>query len=120
MISGGNATVFVTEMDRAVRFYTEVLQMELTSRFEDHWATVMAGGFTIGLHPRDDRYPAPGTSGSITVGLNVEGSIEAAAERLRSNNVGGVGEILRGSGGTFLHFCDPDGNALYFWEMPKG
>ena len=120
MVTGGNATVFVTEMDRAIRFYTEVLKMELTSRFEDHWATVMVGGFTIGLHPRDPKYPAPGTPGGIMIGFNVDGSIEDAAEMLRSSRVDGVGEILRGAGGNFVHFCDPDGNALYFWEMPKG
>ena len=49
MISGGNATVFVSDMDRAVRFYTEVLGLKLTNRFGNHWATVEAGkGLTIG------------------------------------------------------------------------
>ncbi|HEX4134941.1 MAG TPA: VOC family protein [Bryobacteraceae bacterium] len=52
MISGGNATVFVSNMDAAVRFYTEVLGLKLTNRFGDNWATVEAGkGLTIGLHP---------------------------------------------------------------------
>jgi len=30
MITGGNATVFVSNMDNAVRFYTEVLGLRLT------------------------------------------------------------------------------------------
>ncbi|MCU1262991.1 MAG: hypothetical protein JWO80_5876 [Bryobacterales bacterium] len=36
MISGGNATVFVSNMDRAVEFYTGVLGLKLTNRFGDH------------------------------------------------------------------------------------
>jgi predicted enzyme related to lactoylglutathione lyase len=43
MISGGNATVFVSSMDRAVDFYTGVLGCKLTNRFGDNWATVEAG-----------------------------------------------------------------------------
>ena len=32
MISGGNATIYVSNMDTAVRFYTEVLGLKLTNR----------------------------------------------------------------------------------------
>jgi catechol 2,3-dioxygenase-like lactoylglutathione lyase family enzyme len=32
MISGGNATVFVSNMDAAVHFYTDVLGLKLTDR----------------------------------------------------------------------------------------
>lgn len=37
MISGGNATVFVSNMDAAVAFYTGILGMKLTNRFGDDW-----------------------------------------------------------------------------------
>jgi catechol 2,3-dioxygenase-like lactoylglutathione lyase family enzyme len=43
MITGGNATVYVSNMDNAVRFYTEVLGLKLTDRFGSHFATVQAG-----------------------------------------------------------------------------
>ena len=43
MISGGNATVYVSDMDTAVRFYTETLGLTLTNRFGNHWATLEAG-----------------------------------------------------------------------------
>lgn len=50
MITGGNATAFVSNMDASIRFYTEVLGLRLTNRFGDSWATVEAGkGLTIGL-----------------------------------------------------------------------
>lgn len=31
MISGGNATVYVSDMDAAVRFYSEILGLKLTN-----------------------------------------------------------------------------------------
>jgi catechol 2,3-dioxygenase-like lactoylglutathione lyase family enzyme len=37
MITGGNATVFVADMDRAVRFYTEAIGLKLTNRFANHY-----------------------------------------------------------------------------------
>src|SRR6185369_13994930 len=36
MFSSGNVTVYVSNMDRAVRFYTEVLGLKLAYRFGDH------------------------------------------------------------------------------------
>ena len=49
MVTGGNATVFITEMDKALRFYTEVLGMKVASHYGNDWATVEAGGFTASL-----------------------------------------------------------------------
>ena len=43
MISGGNATVYVSNMDAAVQFYTETLGLTLTNRFGNHWATLETG-----------------------------------------------------------------------------
>ncbi|MDP9038862.1 MAG: VOC family protein [Acidobacteriota bacterium] len=115
MVTGGNATVYITNMTAALAFYTEVLGMQVTSHYGDHWATVAAGGFTVGLHPESEKYARPGTPGSIQVGLNVAGSIEAAREKLVAAGAKSVGEVLRGEGGNFVHFTDPDGNALYLW-----
>src|ERR1700679_1176936 len=83
MISGGNATVFVSNMDNSVRFYTEVRGLKLTNRFGDHWATVEAGkGLTIGLHPASPKYPAPGTKGAMMIGLEIDEGIEGVVARL--------------------------------------
>ena len=66
MIKGGNATIFVSDMDRAVRFYTESLGLKLQYRAGDHWAQVEAGdGLCIGLHPAGPDSPRPG-SGAAT------------------------------------------------------
>ena len=84
MISGGNATVYVSDMDAAVRFYSDTLGMKLTNRFGDHWATVEAGkSLTIGLHPASPDYPAPGTKGSVMLGLEIDEPIETVVARLK-------------------------------------
>ena len=91
MISGGNATVYVSNMDAAVQFYTETLGLTLTNRFGNHWATLEAGpcywthgeaGLTIGLHPASPKRPAPGTAGGVGFGLETYMPIEQVAARL--------------------------------------
>ncbi len=120
MINGGNATVFVSDMDRAVRFYTEVLDLRLTNRFGDSWATVDAGkGLTIGLHPASPKYPAPGTKGSMMLGMELDESIDRVVARLSEKGVQIQGSIMRGDGGSFAHIEDPDGNEIYLWEVDR-
>jgi catechol 2,3-dioxygenase-like lactoylglutathione lyase family enzyme len=65
MVSGGNATIIVQDMDRSIRFYTEVLGLKLTNRSGNDWATVSAGeALQIGIHPASPKYPVPGTKGA--------------------------------------------------------
>jgi predicted enzyme related to lactoylglutathione lyase len=118
MVAGGNATVFVSNMDQAVRFYTEVLGLKLTNRFGDHWATVEAGrGLTIGLHPASPQYPAPGTKGGIMLGIEIDEPIDRAIARLTERGVRMTGPVVKSEPGSFVHFQDPDGNDIYFWEV---
>jgi catechol 2,3-dioxygenase-like lactoylglutathione lyase family enzyme len=122
MISGGNITVMVSNMDASVRFYTEVLGMKLTNRFGDHWATVDAGrGLVIGLHPASPKYPAPGAKGGMLIGLEIDEPIQQVVERLRSQGVHFTSPIIQDEGaGSFADFEDPDGNAIYLWETIRG
>jgi catechol 2,3-dioxygenase-like lactoylglutathione lyase family enzyme len=117
MISGGNVTVLVSNMDAAVDFYTNVLAMKLASRYDNHWATVDAGkGLVIGLHPASPKFPAPGTKGGMMIGLEVDEYIEDVVDRLQRKGVHFTGSIVNDGAGNFAHFEDPDGNELYLWE----
>jgi predicted enzyme related to lactoylglutathione lyase len=118
MIYGGNATVYVSNMDTAVRFYTEVLGLKLTNRFGDHWATVQAGNtLVIGLHPWSAKFPSPGTKGSVQIGLVVSQDvrIEDYAARLRQRGVD-VSDIIKSVEGNYVSFTDPDGNPIYIGD----
>ena len=120
MISGGNATVFVTNMDAAVQFYTQVLGLKLSNRFGDNWATVEAvKNLTIGLHPASPRYPAPGTKGAMMLGLEIDEPIDNVVARLTEKGVRMNGPVIRGEAGNFAHFDDPDGNEIYLWEVDR-
>jgi catechol 2,3-dioxygenase-like lactoylglutathione lyase family enzyme len=118
MINGGNATVFVSNMDRSIQFYTEVLGLKLTNRFGDAWATIDAGkGLTIGLHPASPKYPAPGTKGGIMLGMEIEGAIDKAVAHLSEKGVQFKDAVVRSEAGNFIHLEDPDGNEIYLWEL---
>ncbi len=115
MIYGGNATIYVSNMDNAIRFYTDVLGLRLTNRYGDHWATVLAGkSLLIGLHPWKQNVPKPGTNGSVQIGLvlSPDLSIDAYADRLRSHGVE-VSGIIESEAGNYVNFVDQDGNAIY-------
>ena len=118
MITGGNATVLVSNMDRAVQFYTEILGLKLTNRFGDSWATVDAGkGLTIGLHPASPKYPAPGTKGGIMLGMEVDGPIDKVVATLGGRGVQFKESVIKAEAGNFIHLEDPDGNEIYLWEV---
>jgi catechol 2,3-dioxygenase-like lactoylglutathione lyase family enzyme len=118
MFSSGNVTVYVSDMDRAVRFYTEVLGLRLAYRFGDHWASVQVGsGLTIGLHPASAESPA-GRRGSMAIGLELSGvSIHDAVQQLGAKGVEFQGAINEGKAGSFVGFDDPDGNQLYLAQL---
>ena len=120
MISGGNATIIVADMDRSIRFYTQVLDLKLTNRFGDDWATVSAGdGLTIGIHPASARYPSPGTKGSIILGLDIDLPVDKVVSRLAQHGVPIKGSVVRSDPGNFANLEDPDGNEIYLWEKVK-
>ena len=82
MITDGNATVYVSDMDRAVSFYVNVLGLKLGQRFGNHWAEIKAGeNLVIGLHTKSVKAPPPGTSGAISIGLTIDEPIDQVVQR---------------------------------------
>ena len=60
MIKGGNASVYVTDIDRAVTFWTEAVGLPLKTRVGTTWAEIDAGdGLIIGIHQANPRQSAP-------------------------------------------------------------
>jgi catechol 2,3-dioxygenase-like lactoylglutathione lyase family enzyme len=121
MIRGGNATISVSDLDRAVGFYRDTLGLRLMFRAGPHWAEIDAGdGFRLGLHPASSHGPAPGTPGAITVGLAVDAPVTEVVAALERRGVGFHGPVIDGGGGVALaFFADPDGNPLYL-AGPRG
>jgi len=117
MFRGGVVTIYVSDMDRAVRFYSEVLGFRLTERHGNHWASLDGGpGLTIGLHPATAEVPA-GRQGSIALGLYLERPIREAVSQLTSRGVQFAGPVIDDKALSLAFFADPDGNPLYLAEM---
>jgi predicted enzyme related to lactoylglutathione lyase len=117
MVSAGNATIIVSDMDRSIQFYTDILGLKLTNRFGYDWATVSAGeGLTIGIHPASAKYPSPGTKGAIILGLDIDVPVEEAVRKLAQFGVSIKGSVVRSEPGNFANLEDPDGNEIYLWE----
>jgi catechol 2,3-dioxygenase-like lactoylglutathione lyase family enzyme len=111
------ATVFyyVTDFERALTFYTEVLGLPLKHRFGNQWAEVDAGPITIGLHPTEDGDAIE--PGGGTVSFTVD-DIEECVAALQSKGAT-VSEIKNPRRGKFAMITDPDGNKLHVIEFAK-
>jgi catechol 2,3-dioxygenase len=121
VIRGGNATIYVSDMQRAVDFYRDTLELALVFRAGDHWAELDAGGgLYLGLHPASAGGPAPGTRGGITVGFAVDEPIAQAVETLKNRGVIVDGPVVDEGGLALAFFTDPDGNPLYLAETANG
>jgi catechol 2,3-dioxygenase-like lactoylglutathione lyase family enzyme len=129
MISGGNATVYVANMDAAIQFYSETIGLTLTNRFGNHWATLESApgywgskhggaGLTIGLHPALPKHAAPGTAGGMGFGLETYEPAELVLARLQRKGVRITSEIIRYEGGNCFMMLDLDGLPTYVNEFP--
>jgi catechol 2,3-dioxygenase-like lactoylglutathione lyase family enzyme len=120
--SGGHAIVYVSDMDAAIRFYTETLGLKLTNRFENHFATVEVGrSLVLAIHPRTPHTPIPGTKGSVTLGLVVDEPLETVVNRLAQRGVRLNG---RSESARSVDIEDLDGNVITLWDaqawLPEG
>jgi predicted enzyme related to lactoylglutathione lyase len=121
MIDGGNATVYVSDFEAALGFYTRVLGLRLRFRAGNNWAEVDAGrGMVIGIHPATPHGPKPGTKGAIQIGLNVSEPLDEVMRKLSAAGVTFVSPMVADAdAGRFVSLEDPDGNSLYLWETAK-
>lgn len=117
MISGVQDVYYsVTDMKRALTFYTEALQMKFLFK-EEGWIALQCGGIQIGLHPIEDgetlfQVPrdAHGVHGQATLTLKTN---DVDEDRQRIERYGGrvLGED-EAPWGHVLVFEDPEGNVL--------
>jgi catechol 2,3-dioxygenase-like lactoylglutathione lyase family enzyme len=119
MISSGNATIYVSNLDASIRFYAEQLGLSLTNRIGDRWATIDAGpsywtsqgiaaGLTLGLRPASGVNPPP-----VTLGLIVDEPIATVISRLSER---GVRVPTQSEPRGPVDIEDLDGNVITLWE----
>ena len=111
MIRGGLVTLFVRDLDRAVRFYVETLGMKLVEEAGEAWAVIDAGeGFRIGLA----RVSAPAASsrGPLAPSVRFTPKVPIGEAVSILENRGVSFEVKQEGALTLAHFRDPDDNAL--------
>jgi lactoylglutathione lyase len=95
---------FVADMDRAVRFYRDVLGLPL--KFESPgWSEFSTGETSLGLHPASGKNLA----GSVELGFNVP-SLERFHQEMTAKGVQfSMPPTKQDFGGTLAQFLDSEG-----------
>ena len=122
----GHVHLRVSDLERAVAFYSGVLGFEVTQRMGRSAAFLSAGGYHhhIGLNTWDSDHggpPAPGTTGLYHFAIRYpdRASLGDALRRLREARVPLDGASDHGASEA-LYLRDPDGNGVeLYWDRPR-
>jgi len=111
---GGSASIYVSNMDRAIAFYTGTLGLRLRTRIGSEWAELDAGnGLVLGLHPaHPPDTVAPGVAGAINVELLVTKPLKDVVAALEVLGAKFKGSIEEYENVHLAWLFDPDGNAV--------
>lgn len=115
------AIVFVSDMNRSVAFYRDVLGVTL--RYEStHWSEFNTDGATLALHKSDvDAASGSGdreSPGSCRPGLSVP-DLDAFHQRMLDNDVACLQEPKLAFGARLAQYSDPDGLSISVGEHPE-
>jgi catechol 2,3-dioxygenase-like lactoylglutathione lyase family enzyme len=109
-------TIFVSNMDTSIRFYTDVLGMKLGDRYGNEFAILHGqNGLTIGLHPASAKSPA----GKISIGIQSTGPIQQSVARLTEQGVKFKTPVVDDKEVLAAEFEDPDGAEFYLVEVKQ-
>lgn len=121
----GHVHLKVSDLERALAFYCNVLGFELTGRLDNEAAFLSAGGYHhhIALNTwtsRGGARPAPGTTGLHHVALLCpdRAAFAAAYRRVLAFGIPITGAADHG-GSEAIYLDDPDGNGIELtWDRP--
>ncbi|MCW5942221.1 MAG: VOC family protein [Fimbriimonadaceae bacterium] len=100
----------VTEMDRAVAFYRDVLGLTPAVQ-SPFWSDFQLGDHRIGLHPAHDLSRPTGPMGGWRLGLATD-DLRALRRKLEAAGATILDDYHETPSGVVLTFADPDGNPI--------
>ena len=101
---------YVSDIERAIRFYSEVLGFKLSSR--DFVARFHIDGVLFELVPADKTKISGG--GNARLCLKVD-DVEATLQELKEKGIA-TSSAQKETGGLLAAFHDPDGNEICLWQ----
>ena len=102
---------YVSDIERAIRFYSEILGFKLSSR--DYVARFHVDGVLFELVPAADKTKIPG-GGNARLCLKVD-DVAATLQELGSKGIA-TSPAHKETGGLLASFHDPDGNEICLWQ----
>jgi catechol 2,3-dioxygenase len=121
----GHVHLKVADLDRALRFYCDVLGFELTQRYGREAAFVSAGGYHhhIGLNTWESKGGTPPPAGHtglyhVAILYPTRAALADALRRLQAADIPLDGAADHGVSEA-LYLRDPDGNGVeLYWDRP--
>jgi catechol 2,3-dioxygenase len=122
----GHVHLKVSDLERAIQFYRDVLGFELTQRYGRQAAFLSAGGYHhhIGLNTWESAGGSPPPEGAtglyhLAIVYPTRADLADALRRLRQHGVPLEGASDHGVSEA-LYLRDPDGNGVeLYWDRPK-
>jgi catechol 2,3-dioxygenase len=122
----GHVHLKVSEIDRALAFYRDVLGFDMQQRMGDQAAFLSAGGYHhhIGLNTWESKGgspPPPGTTGLYHVAIRypTRAALADAVRRVLDARIPLSGASDHGVSEA-LYLRDPDGNGIeLYWDRPE-
>ena len=113
MFNYGNVTVMISDMDRSIEFYRDLLELKIKRQYGKDFVEFEAPGLIIGLHPNINNRTYDTKLGNVLIGFGVK-DLESIVKKLSDK---GIDLRIHDEGPVLLaFFTDPDGTQLYLVE----
>ena len=119
----GSVNIGVTDLDRAIGFYRDLLGLKLLFSEPAHsYARFDLGGVNFGVISHDISNPEAAAFTGRHTGLNLAvADLDAAVQALKGRGVSFTMEPPRQPWGAYMALLsDPDGNLFYLEAAPAG
>lgn len=112
----GEVCIETNDVIKLADFYRSILKLTSDCRDEVH-QFILTEGTTLTVY--NDGRPKNNRNQNISLAFTVE-DVDQEYERLKELGISVVDPPkLQPWGATNMHFCDPDGNHIYFRSIPR-